>query len=90
MSYNFDTIIDRRSSNSIKWNKYPEDILPLWVADMDFPAPPPVLEALYKAVEHGVLGYEMPSTALMETVAAPRALSPTPGPTAASGLRVMV
>lgn len=70
MKYNFDTIINRRSSNSIKWNKYPEDVLPMWVADMDFPAPPPVLEVLHKAVEHGILGYEMPSTALMETVAA--------------------
>ena len=68
MHYNFDTIIDRRSTNSIKWNKYPEDVLPLWVADMDFPAPPPVLEALRKAVEHGIFGYESPSNALMETV----------------------
>jgi cystathionine beta-lyase len=70
VSYNFDLVIDRRATNSIKWTKYPEDVLPLWVADMDFPAPPPVLKALHKAVEHGVLGYEMPSTALMETVAA--------------------
>lgn len=68
MRYNFDTFIDRRSTNSIKWTKYPEDVLPLWVADMDFPAPPPVLEALHKAVELGVFGYETPSTTLMETV----------------------
>jgi cystathionine beta-lyase len=68
MKYNFDHIIDRRSTNSIKWTKYPEDVLPLWVADMDFPAPPPVLKALHKAVEHGIFGYEIPSTALMETV----------------------
>ena len=68
MTYSFDTIIDRRSTNSIKWTKYPEDVLPLWVADMDFPAPPPVLEALRKAVEHGIFGYEIPSTVLMETV----------------------
>ena len=70
MPYNFDNIIDRRSSNSIKWTKYPEDVLPMWVADMDFRVPLPVLEALHKAVEHGVLGYEIPSTALMETVTA--------------------
>lgn len=70
MPYNFDLVIDRRATNSIKWTKYPEDVLPMWVADMDFPAPPPVLEALRKAVEHGVFGYEMPSTELMETVAA--------------------
>lgn len=68
--FNFDLDIDRRSTNSIKWNKYPKDVLPMWVADMDFPAPPPVLEALHKAVEHGVFGYEIPSPALMETVAA--------------------
>ncbi len=70
MPFNFDLDIDRRSTNSIKWNKYPKDVLPMWVADMDFPAPPPVLEALLKAVEHGVFGYEIPSPALMETVAA--------------------
>jgi cystathionine beta-lyase len=69
MKYNFDTVIDRRSSNSIKWTKFPEDVLPLWVADMDFQAPPAVLEALHKAVEHGVFGYEMPSQELFATVA---------------------
>jgi len=69
MRYNFDTIIDRRSTNSIKWTKFPEDVLPLWVADMDFPAPPPVLEALHKAVDHGVFGYEIPSQELLVTVA---------------------
>ena len=68
MPYNFDTITDRRSSNSIKWKKYPADVLPMWVADMDFPAPAPILEALHKAVEHGIFGYETPSTTLMETV----------------------
>ncbi|GAB4505808.1 MAG: PatB family C-S lyase [Anaerolineales bacterium] len=66
----FDTITDRRASNSMKWNRYGADVLPMWVADMDFPAPPPVLEALHKAVEHGVFGYEMPSRLLLETVAA--------------------
>lgn len=68
MKYNFDHIIDRRSTNSNKWTRYPEDVLPLWVADMDFPAPLPVQEALHKAVEHGIFGYESPSTTLMETV----------------------
>ena len=70
MKYNFDTIIDRRSSNSIKWNQYPEDVLPLWVADMDFQTPKPVLDALCAALEGGVLGYEVPSRALQESVAA--------------------
>ncbi len=59
----------RRSSNSIKWQYYPKDVLPMWVADMEFPAPKPILRALHKAVDHGVLGYELPSNALKETVA---------------------
>lgn len=42
----------------------------MWVADMDFPAPKPILDALHKAVKHGVLGYELPSNTLKETVAA--------------------
>ena len=69
MKYNFEDIIDRRSTNSIKWTKYPEDVLPLWVADMDFPAPPPILEALHNAVDHGIFGYESPSKELLATVA---------------------
>lgn len=90
MSYNFDRIIDRRSTNSVKWQKYGEGILPLWVADMDFPAPEPIQAALQKAVEHGIYGYEFPSKTLMETVAArmeklyhwkipPEAVIATPG-----------
>jgi cystathionine beta-lyase len=70
VSYDFNRIVDRRQTNSIKWTLYPEDVLPLWVADMDFPAPPPVLEALRAAVEHGIFGYEMPSKHLRESVAA--------------------
>ncbi len=66
----FDAVTDRRASNSIKWNRYGADVLPMWVADMDFRAPAPVLEALRRAVDHGVFGYEMPSRALLETVAA--------------------
>lgn len=69
MRYNFDTIVGRRSSNSIKWTQYPEDVLPLWVADMDFITPQPILDALRSALEHGVLGYELPSRVLFEFVA---------------------
>jgi cysteine-S-conjugate beta-lyase len=66
----FDRVPDRRNSNlRNKWTWYPADVIPMWVADMDFRAPPPVLAALRKAVEHGVLGYELPSRALLETVA---------------------
>ncbi len=57
MAYDFDRVIDRRSTNSNKWRKYPPDVLPLWVADMDFPSPEPVVRALRERVEHGVYGY---------------------------------
>ncbi len=70
MQYDFDRLIDRRSTNSLKWRRYDPDVLPLWVADMDFAAPPPVLEALRQAVDHGVFGYAVPTRELAETVAA--------------------
>ncbi len=52
-----DCIIDRRQSDSRKWRQYGEDVLPLWIADMDFPAPEPVLRALHERVDHGIFGY---------------------------------
>jgi cysteine-S-conjugate beta-lyase len=68
---NFDIVPNRRNpSNSNKWNYYANDVLPMWVADMDFPAPKPILSTLHKAVDQGVLGYELPSKVLKETVAA--------------------
>ena len=69
MAYDFDRIIDRRSTNSSKWKKYGDDVLPLWVADMDFAVPEPVRDALCRAVEHGIFGYEFPTKTLAETVA---------------------
>ncbi len=68
-SYDFDRLIDRRPTNSLKWRRYDPDVLPLWVADMDFAAPPPVLEALRQAVDHGVFGYAIPTRELAEAVA---------------------
>ncbi len=90
MHFDFDRIIDRQGSNSIKWHRYDAGVLPLWVADMDFSAPQPVLTALQEMVGHGVLGYEMPTARLAETVAArllqlygwqvsPEAVIATPG-----------
>jgi cysteine-S-conjugate beta-lyase len=68
---NFDIVPNRRNtSNSIKWLRYPKDVLPMWVADMDFPAPKQILNGLHKVVDHGVFGYEMATPALKETVAA--------------------
>ncbi len=67
----FDRVPDRRDPNLLnKWTSYPDDVIPMWVADMDFRAPPPVLAALRKAVDHGVLGYELVSRPLLQTVAA--------------------
>jgi cystathionine beta-lyase len=55
--YDFDSLPDRRSTESAKWRVYPEDVLPLWVADMDFVSPEPVIRALQERVAHGVFGY---------------------------------
>ncbi len=59
MKFNFDQLIDRRHSDSGKWNYFDQDVLPLWVADMDFASPPAVLEALHQRIDHGVFGYGM-------------------------------
>ena len=69
MNYDFDQVIERRGSNSDKWESYPADVLPLWVADMDFPAPEPILAALRARVAHGIFGYEAPPKKLLEVVA---------------------
>jgi len=71
MAYNFDRVPNRRIPGVVnKWTYYPPDVLPMWVADMDFPAPKPILDELRKAVNQGVLGYELASKTLLETVAA--------------------
>jgi cysteine-S-conjugate beta-lyase len=71
MANKFDLVINRRNPNNLnKWTLYANDVLPMWVADMDFRSPKPILDALHKAVEHGVLGYELVPDALKETVAA--------------------
>jgi len=68
MAYNFDQIIDRRRSDSVKWCRYDEDVLPLWVADMDFVSPEPVIRALRERVDHGVFGYGTEPPALRKVV----------------------
>src|SRR5499433_1962532 len=57
MTYDFDRLVDRRHTDSSKWQKYGPDVMPLWVADMDFQSPEPVIRALRERVEHGVFGY---------------------------------
>jgi cystathionine beta-lyase len=56
MIYDFDTVIDRQCTECGKWNSY-GDALPLWVADMDFKSPQPVIDALHERVAHGIFGY---------------------------------
>lgn len=58
MNFDFDTPITRTGTSSLKWDKYAgRDVLPLWVADMDFAVPPAVLDALHARVDHGIFGY---------------------------------
>ncbi|MBG71947.1 MAG: aspartate aminotransferase [Gammaproteobacteria bacterium] len=67
----FSTRIDRTSSDSTKWNKYRDrDVIPFWVADMDFTAPDFVLEALHERIDHGVLGYAEAQPALVDAACA--------------------
>jgi len=73
MRYDFDKVIDRRKTNSVKWdlnlvNFGREDVLDLWVADMDFPAPEPVVEAIRRRAEHPIYGYTFPPASLYEAV----------------------
>jgi cystathionine beta-lyase len=70
MATNFDEVIDRRASDSIKWNLYDEDVLPLWVADADFRVAEPIRQALHERVEHGVFGYGGVAHQLRETICA--------------------
>lgn len=56
--FDFDTPVERRATSSLKWDKYRnQDIIPLWVADMDFRSPPAVIKALQQRVAYGVFGY---------------------------------
>jgi cystathionine beta-lyase len=66
--YDLDQIIDRRSSDSVKWRYYDEDVLPLWVADMDFPSPQAVIRALQERVAHGLFGYALPPDDLPQVI----------------------
>ena len=62
MEFNFDKVVERKGTNSLKYdfakeNGKPEDVLPLWVADMDFPTAPAILKRLEEIVSHGIFGY---------------------------------
>lgn len=73
MQYNFDEVIDRSSTDSVKLEKMKaifgrDDLIPLWVADMDFRSPPAITNALIKRVEHGIFGYTLPSDAYTASI----------------------
>jgi cysteine-S-conjugate beta-lyase len=69
MSFDFDTPVNRTHTDSQKWQKYAgRDILPLWVADMDFKSPPAIVEALHRRVDHGVFGYARPVKSTIDAV----------------------
>jgi len=71
VKFDFDSPVERAGTWSTRWDRYPgRDIIPLWVADSDFRAPPAVLEALSRRVEHGVLGYTTPPEALRKAIVA--------------------
>lgn len=71
MPFDLDHVPDRTGADSVKWNRYAgRDVLPLWVADMDFPVAPEIREALHRRVEHGVFGYAEPWPSLVEAVQA--------------------
>lgn len=73
MTAKFDKIVERRGTNSVKWDACKntfarDDLLPMWVADSDWPAPGPVIEAVKKRVEHGIFGYTEPGEELDRVV----------------------
>ncbi|MBY8992325.1 MAG: pyridoxal phosphate-dependent aminotransferase [Candidatus Lokiarchaeota archaeon] len=74
-TFNFDQVIDRANSTSAKWDKKvlekgfgDPDLLPLWVADMDFKAPKPIIERLVKTAEYGIFGYSIIPPSFYEAV----------------------
>ena len=68
MEYQFDQIVSRRNTNSVKWDEAEEGIIPLWVADMDFPTYPAITDALRRRIEHPIFGYTYVSQSYYESV----------------------
>lgn len=68
MIYNFDEVVERCSTDAAKWSIYDAETLPLWVADMDFVSPEPVIRALQERVNHQIFGYSLPPQELAEIV----------------------
>ncbi|WP_426619981.1 MalY/PatB family protein [Pseudomonas rustica] len=70
MTFDFDQLFDRHNTGSTKWSRYPADVLPMWVADMDFAAPPVVIEALQQRLLHPLVGYSVAQDSLREAIVA--------------------
>lgn len=68
MHYNFDVSPDLRAVHALKWTMYPEDVLPMWVADMDFTSAQPIIDALTERVQYGTFGYTMDYPPLREVL----------------------
>jgi cystathionine beta-lyase len=69
MSFDFDTVPVRHDTDSQKWQKYAgRDVLPMWVADMDFAAAPAIRQALHDRVDHGIFGYARPVKSTVDAV----------------------
>ena len=68
MKYDFDEPIERRNTDSAKWGAYSEEVIPLWVADMDFVSADSIVRALKGRADHGVFGYSRPSCELKDLI----------------------
>ncbi|QAX85143.1 aminotransferase [Pseudomonas sp. DTU12.3] len=70
MTFDFDQVFDRHDTGSTKWSRYSADVLPMWVADMDFAAPPVIIEALQQRLLHPLVGYSVAQDNLREAIVA--------------------
>jgi cystathionine beta-lyase len=70
MTFDFDQLFDRHNTGSTKWSRYSAEVLPMWVADMDFAAPPVVIEALQQRLLHPLVGYSVAQDNLREAIVA--------------------
>jgi len=68
MKYDFDRVIERRGTDSYKWKDYGDDVLPMWVADMDFVSAEPIIQVLHQRIDHGIFGYTRPTLELRTVI----------------------
>jgi len=66
--YDFDRIIDRRGSNAVKWDLFGEEVLPLWVADMDFASPTEIISGIQARLDHPIFGYQRQDVELLDVI----------------------